>query len=82
MRETASQLFLCGSPLQAAERVGLMLAMGCKYCYLGPHNAWESLEAGIFQGIIFGCSCGARKRIQVKLGKLKFGTNFTLITAN
>lgn len=26
-----------------------MLEMGCKYCYLGPRNAWESLEAGIFQ---------------------------------
>lgn len=26
-----------------------MLEMECKYCCLGPRNAWESLEAGIFQ---------------------------------
>ena len=49
MRGRETQIFLCGSPLRAAERIGLMLEMGCKYCYLGPRNAWESLEAGIFQ---------------------------------
>jgi len=49
---------------------GLMLETGCEYSYLGPHNAWESLEAGIFQekGLFLAAAAVRGKEFKLNLG--------------
>lgn len=49
---------------------GLMLEMGCEYCYLGPLNAWESLEAGLFQekGLFLAAALVLGKEFKLNLG--------------